>query len=510
MNANEEVLSLQKEQQQSVTRFAERRGDYYSKQFQAIQSVNGITYSFNFYAAILGPMWAATRNVWSFFWLSAIALLFSFVQLGIGLSGNLGADKLAQADRLMSKSQEMAVKAQAAIESGAPSATALLRNSTNLKTAAESAIKEASLEAAGATSYVIFGGFFLMLTILIQGFTANSLYEKKYCRWRKDYSENSGFSYPNMILGGVMLAIIFPIVIYRFTAAAPVAWILEFPANKAIFNGASGWLDSAFDSIAASGAGFFDGISYSVRLIIEALEVVLVDTPWPVTTIVILFMAWRLAGYRVAIFTAAALSYLAFLGYWEKSMSTVALLGASATLCILFGIPLGIVCAKNRTIDSIARPVLDFMQTMPAFVYLIPIIAFFGTGKPPGVLATLIFGMPPVVRLTSLGIQQVPASIVEGALAFGCSRRKLLLDVEIPLAMSSILAGVNQTILMCLSMVVIASLIGAEGLGTDVLMALQFAAKGQGLLAGLAILACAMIIDRIVQGSFKPTGKTDH
>ena len=143
------------------------------------------------------------------------------------------------------------------------------------------------------------------------------------------------------------------------------------------------------------------------------------------------------------------------------------------------------------------------MQTMPAFVYLIPIIAFFGTGKPPGVLATLVFGMPPVIRLTALGIRGVPESTKEAAVAFGCTRWTLLRDVEIPLAMPSIMTGVNQTILMCLSMVVIASLIGAKGLGQDVLIALQYAAKGQGMLAGLAILFCAMVIDRIVQGHYR-------
>ena len=143
------------------------------------------------------------------------------------------------------------------------------------------------------------------------------------------------------------------------------------------------------------------------------------------------------------------------------------------------------------------------MQTMPAFVYLIPIIAFFGTGKPPGVLATLVFGMPPVIRLTALGIRGVPESTKEAAVAFGCTRWTLLRDIEVPLAMPSIMTGVNQTILMCLSMVVIASLIGAKGLGQDVLIALQYAAKGQGMLAGLAILFCAMVIDRIVQGHYR-------
>lgn len=217
---------------------------------------------------------------------------------------------------------------------------------------------------------------------------------------------------------------------------------------------------------------------------------------------VIVAIAWRLAGRRIALLTAAGLSYLAIFGYWEKSMITVALLGTAALLCVVVGVPLGILCGKNDRIYAFVKPVLDFMQTMPSFVYLIPITAFFGTGKPAGILATVIFGMPPVVRLTALGIRQVPGHIKEAAVAFGCGRFKLLRDVEVPLAMPSIMTGINQTILMCLAMVVIASLIGAEGLGHEILLALQYAAKGEGLLAGLALLICAMIIDRVVQGRF--------
>ena len=241
----------------------------------------------------------------------------------------------------------------------------------------------------------------------------------------------------------------------------------------------------------------------AVRAVLDGLETVFVDTPWPVVMTVIVVVAWRLAGPRVAVFTAAALAYLALFGLWETSMVTVSLLGAAAFLCVLIGIPLGVWFGKSQRAYNAALPVLDFMQTMPAFVYLIPIIAFFGTGKPPGVLATLVFGMPPVIRLTALGIRGVPESTKEAATAFGCTRWTLLKDIEIPLAMPSIMTGVNQTILMCLSMVVIASLIGAKGLGQDVLVALQYAAKGQGMLAGLAILFCAMVIDRIVQGHYK-------
>jgi len=184
-------------------------------------------------------------------------------------------------------------------------------------------------------------------------------------------------------------------------------------------------------------------------------------------------------------------------------MRTLALLGTAACISIALGIPLGVACARKPRLYAVVRPILDFMQTMPAFVYLIPVIAFFGTGKPAAIIATMIFGGSPVVRLTVLGMKGVPETVREAAMAFGATKRYLLWKVDLPLAAPSIMAGVNQTILLSLAMVVIASLIGAKGLGEDVLEALQYASEGQGILAGLAILFCAMILDRIVQGKRK-------
>ncbi|WP_158774221.1 ABC transporter permease [Cobetia sp. L2A1] len=487
----------------SVRHFADRNGQYYEKQFTKIQSHTGMSPTFNVPAALFGPLWAASRHLWGLFWLSSIACLLAFVQIGKGLWGELGADQLSRAAGLTAKSQEMAVKAQAALEAGAANAPSLQRAADNLQRAAERITEAANATAAGANNLMLWGLVALLAVMVIQGLIANPIYEKKYCRWRVNKREKSGFSWQSLFYGVIALALVYPVTLYRYTVEKPVEWLLQFPSNQGIYTAASNWTDSSFDYLALHGGSFFDGIASVISLLLDTLEIILVDTPWPVIMILTLVMAWRLAGPRVAIFTAAALAYLAFLGFWEKSMSTIALLGTAATICVLIGVPLGVWCAKNRYVNAITEPVLDFMQTMPAFVYLIPIIAFFGTGKPPGILATIIFGLPPVVRLTALGIKQVPPTIVEAALAFGCTRRKLLLDVEIPLALPNIMTGVNQTILMCLSMVVIASLIGAEGLGSDVLMALQYAAKGQGLLAGIAILLCAMVIDRIVQGRFK-------
>jgi len=260
------------------------------------------------------------------------------------------------------------------------------------------------------------------------------------------------------------------------------------------------WLEARIDAAALAGGDFFDGLVAGVRTVLDALTLALNGSPWPVVMLVICVTAWRAAGLRVAIFTSASLAYIALLGYWTVAMETVALVGASVLLCVAIGIPLGIWFGKSRRAYAASEPVLDLMQTLPAFVYLIPIIAFFGTGNPPGILATIIFGMPPVIRLTALGMRGVPASIKEAAVAL---RWQLLKDVEVPLALPSIMTGVNQTILMCLSMVVIISLIGGGGLGKEILEALQYAAKGPGLLGGFAILFLAMIMDRIVQGAFR-------
>ena len=184
-------------------------------------------------------------------------------------------------------------------------------------------------------------------------------------------------------------------------------------------------------------------------------------------------------------------------------MTTLALLGTAACLSILIGIPLGMFCARCSQFYSFIQPIMDFKQTMSAFVFMILMIAFFGTGKPAAVVTTMIFGGTPVVRLTVLGLRGVPDSVREAAISFGANKWYLLTRVDLPLASPSIRAGTNQTIMLSLAMVVVASLIGAKGLGEDVLEALQYANVGQGILAGFAILFCAMILDRIVQGERK-------
>ena len=493
----------------SVGNFVRTRQAYYGREFEKIQAATRFPWSWNSAAALAGPFWGASRGLWGYFWTFLILEVLALVQIGRGWWGDLGADKLARLERLNIKYHEFLAKYEAANLAGDSDAISYLNRAENLKKIAGNVAEEAVLAAQGATTILLVGLVLLAGLRLIQGFYANVRYEKQYLRWRANPSRTAaGVSWLRAGLGGLLWLAIVPLTLYRFTVGKIdpelEPYVAGFPIEKgAYYAPVSEWLDSGFDWLSIEGAGVFDGIVAAISMIVGGLETVLVDTPWPVVMTVIVVVAWRLAGPRVAVFTGAALAYLALFGLWETSMVTVALLGAAAFLCVLLGIPLGIWFGKNQRAYNAAQPVLDFMQTMPAFVYLIPIIAFFGTGKPPGVLATLVFGMPPVIRLTALGIRGVPESTKEAAIAFGCTRWTLLKDVEIPLALPSIMTGVNQTILMCLSMVVIASLIGAKGLGQDVLIALQYAAKGQGMLAGLAILACAMVIDRIIQGHYK-------
>lgn len=501
-----------------VAEFARENHSFYEKAFARIQGTTGFTISWNMAAALLGPIWGALRGLWGFFWTFLILELFALVQLGRGLWGDLGAEHTARYERLLSNIAKREQQAKDLIAAGEQAdADAKLKIAENLKKVAAKAQEDAVLASQEAFTILITGLLLLIAVKLIAGLYANFAYEKQYLRWRANKPVQSGLKKSSGWFGIFLMVAIWPLTLFRFTVADPDGKlsgmtngflggrlpITEFPVGKEYFAVLARKGDAGFDWLANNFSDVFDGITKGIRTVLDGLEIILIDTPWPVVMVVIVVMAFRLAGIRVAIFTAASLLYLAFMGLWEISMITVALIGAGAFLCILFGIPLGIWFGKSRRAYAFAEPVLDFMQTMPAFVYLIPIIAFFGTGKPPGVLATIIFAMPPVIRLTALGMRGVPEATKEAAVAFGCSKWQLLRNVEIPLAMPSIMTGINQTILMSLSMVVIASLIGAEGLGASILEALQYAAKGAGLLAGLAILFCAMVIDRIAQGMYR-------
>ena len=491
-----------------IAAFVELNTDYYRIQFENLDAAVGFIPAFNMAAAVLGPFWLAARRLWGLFWIFLILETVAIVQLCRGLFSELGAEQYERAARLSASAEVRGAEAEEALASGASNANALSESASALEAASADALERADSMTATAPLLVAFGLGLLLALKVFQGLLANRALNARFLKWQAERTLGHGINLPITAVMALFTASTYGLASYRFTAGSIPSWLETFPASRDVRKSVATWVDQAFQWMTESGTGFFIGITNGIRLLLDAMETLLVATPWPIVMTVIVLLALRVAGPRVAMFTAAALAYLSLLGFWEKSMQTVALLGSAAVLCLVIGIPLGILCARSKTLYAIVRPILDLMQTMPSFVYLIPVIAFFGIGKPPGVLATIVFGMPPVVRLTVLGLQGVPASVREAAEAFGASKTYMLLRVDLPLATPSIMTGVNQTILMCLSMVVIASLIGAKGLGEDVLDALTYANEGQGVLAGLAILFSAMILDRIVQGKRRQTEST--
>ncbi len=251
----------------------------------------------------------------------------------------------------------------------------------------------------------------------------------------------------------------------------------------------------------------FRAISDLVIAILDATTFVLAAPPVIVIIVVFTALAWYLAGYGVAIFTFIGFGLIWYMGLFALTMNTLALVVASVLIALVIGVPVGIWSSKNDVVWNIVRPILDFMQTLPAFVYLIPAVLFFRLGRVPGVVATLIFSLPPAVRLTNLGIRQVPKEIKEAALSFGSTKSQMLVKAELPVALATIMAGVNQTIMLALSMVVIAGMIGAGGLGNEVLRGITQLRIDVGFESGLAIVILAIFLDRVTQALGAATQK---
>ena len=247
--------------------------------------------------------------------------------------------------------------------------------------------------------------------------------------------------------------------------------------------------------------GMFDGVDYSVTIVSVWLEDILLWIPWPSLVLLVGVVGWLVAGWKISLFSVSSLMAIGFLGRWESSLETLALIIFSVALSVIIALPLGVLAARKNGVDSIMRPILDGMQTMPSYVYLVPGIMFFGLGHTPAVIATVIYAVPPAIRLTNLGIRQVSPEMVEAARSFGATPTQLLVKVQIPIALPTIMAGINQTTMLALSMVVIASLVGASGLGEDVFRALQQQDPGNSAIAGFSIVLIAIVIDRITQSA---------
>lgn len=257
------------------------------------------------------------------------------------------------------------------------------------------------------------------------------------------------------------------------------------------------WVDTAVDWMTDNLEWLFDAVSAFLKALIEGIESGLL---WPsalVVVAIVAVLAYIAKGWRFSLFTAASFSVIAMMGLWDEAMSTLSLVLVASSVALLVGIPLGIIAARSDRFSSMLRPVLDLMQTMPSLVYLIPAIVFFGIGKVPGVVATVVFALPPAARLTELGLRQVDPEVVEAGEAFGATPMKILTRVQVPLALPTIMAGVNQVIMLALSMVVIAGMVGAGGLGAVIFRGVTRLDVGLGFEGGLSVVIMAVFLDRI-------------
>lgn len=503
---------------QPMTEFAGKNGEYYADTFLKLQKNKLERFHLN-KAALVGTfIWAALRGNWLLFAIGFAVDLVAAINLALVYKYSKAAAENADKDFLVARYEGW------------------------------------------AQTHILGAIITFVLGRLIFAWIADRLYARQYERWRVDHSVNRGTHAKRLMLAGLVVLLIVPLMLYRSTQFAPddrtcirqqraiadgkdvafkkrfdCAIIGEFPTlfwierpdevsfprdddgNRIMVRtpareglppiNLNTYVSQAIDDGIAYVTIFygflFDGITKFLRGMLGAISSVFVGTPWPITMAVLGFAAYKLAGPRVTIFVAASLVYLALMGFWQTAMDTLSLVVAASIICVVMGLPLGIWVGKSQRGQAIVTPILDVMQTIPSFVYLLPAIAFFSIGKPPGILATVIFAMPPMVRLTALGIAHVGESQKEAAMAFGANPQQLLTKVELPLALPSIMAGINQVVMMSLSMVVVAALIGAGGMGFIVTEALENTETGRGILAGIGIALLAMMIDRVVQKANK-------
>ena len=275
------------------------------------------------------------------------------------------------------------------------------------------------------------------------------------------------------------------------------------PSDYEIYIPIGEWIEGNIKEWLFEQRPLFKKISAPIDTVLNSLDSLLNFIPFPIILFIFVFFAFRTNGLKFAVFSFLSLIFIDLVDLWSESMTTLAMIFTAVLFCMLIGIPLGILASRSSTFEIILRPVLDIMQTIPSFVYLIPVVMLFGVGLTPGVVATIIFALPPIIRLTNLGIRQVGKGFKEAGSSLGLTKFLILVKIEIPLSLKTIMAGVNQTLMLALSMVVIAALIGAGGLGLTVYIALGRLDVGSAVIGGTGIVILAIILDRITQKIIK-------
>ena len=271
------------------------------------------------------------------------------------------------------------------------------------------------------------------------------------------------------------------------------------PSDYEIYIPLGEWIEGNIKEWLFEQRPLFKKISAPIDTVLNSLDSLFNFIPFPIILLIFVIFAYRTNGIKFAIFSFLSLLFIDLVDLWSESMTTLAMIFTAVLFCMLIGIPLGIIASRSNTFEIILRPILDIMQTIPSFVYLIPVVMLFGVGLTPGVVATIIFALPPIIRLTNLGIREVDKETIEASEAFGATKLQKLKTVQIPLALPTVFAGVNQTIMMALAMVVIASMIGVKGLGVPILRAVSNQYLALGMMNGLAIVALAIVFDRVTQ-----------
>ena len=275
------------------------------------------------------------------------------------------------------------------------------------------------------------------------------------------------------------------------------------PSDFELYIPISEWIEKNIKEWLFTQRPLFKKLSAPIDSVLNGLDSLFNFIPFPVVILIFLYFAFKTNGIKFAVFTVLSLIFIDLVDLWSEAMTTLAMIFTAVIFCMLIGIPLGIIASRSNTFEFILRPILDVMQTIPSFVYLIPVVMLFGVGLTPGVVATIVFALPPIIRLTNLGIRQVGKGFKEAGFSLGLTKFLVLLKIEIPLSLKTIMAGVNQTLMLALSMVVIAALIGAGGLGLTVYVALGRLDIGSAVVGGTGIVILAIILDRITQKIIK-------
>ncbi len=275
------------------------------------------------------------------------------------------------------------------------------------------------------------------------------------------------------------------------------------PSDYDIYIPLGEWIEGNIKEWLFEQRPLFKKISAPIDTVLNGFESILNFIPFPIVLLIFVVLAYKTNGFKFALFSLLSLLFIDLVDLWSESMTTLAMIFTAVLFCMIIGIPLGIIASRSNTFEIILRPILDIMQTIPSFVYLIPVVMLFGVGLTPGVVATIIFALPPIIRLTNLGIRQVGKGFKEAGSSLGLTKFLILIKIEIPLSLKTIMAGVNQTLMLALSMVVIAALIGAGGLGLTVYIALGRLDVGSAVIGGTGIVILAIILDRITQKIIK-------